>query len=98
MMVMSTSLVTLVVFVVYLGLVVSDLRDLNRSRHHAVTAHHAKCIADAGWAKVLTDYVNRTALASLHHWVRWLMGISATMLLVGVVVEVRVLRALSAKR
>lgn len=89
---------TLVVFIVYLGLVLSDLRDLNLVRHHAVTAHHAKCVTDAGWAKVLTDYVNRTALASLHHWVRWLMGISVVMMLVGVVVMVRVLRALSAKR
>jgi len=98
MLVMGTSLMTLLVFVVYLGLALSDLRDLNRSRHHAVTAHHAKCVTDAGWAKVLTDYVNRTALASLHHWVRWLMGISVVMLLVGVVVMVRVLRTISKKR
>lgn len=98
MMVMNSSLCTLVIFIVYLGLVLSDLRDLNRARHHAVTAHHAKCVTDAGWAKVLTDYVNRTALASLHHWVRWLMGCSVVMLLVGVVVMVRVVRALAAKR
>lgn len=45
-MVMATSLMTLVVFVVYLGFVLSDLRDLNRLRHHAVTAHHAKCVSD----------------------------------------------------
>lgn len=45
-MVMMSSLATLVVFVVYLGLTLADLRHLNRLRHHAVTAHHAKCISD----------------------------------------------------
>lgn len=88
---MGLLLHTVVVLVVAVALLCCLLRDTNHVHHlthGARTALKHGCVADAGWAKVLRLYCEKTDLSSLHTWCAVLVGLLVVKLVVALVMAV----------
>jgi len=46
--------------------------DYNKHRHFFSSIHKKKCIKDAGWAKVISQFDNHLSLGSIHTWLKWI--------------------------
>lgn len=80
-------LLVLLVCIVYLWIALGEVaNDLNSARAGAVAANTAGCVTDAGWAKVLSSWVENTNLDSLHSWMGWLVGLTSLTWVVSVLV------------